>query len=185
MFSASLIFFLIYRAVRFVAYSMSQSFMALYLVEERGLSGSLASLYIGSNTLMGLVAAPIGGFLAVRYGEKRWLLTVLVFAYTCFGLAISIPANGGFFAFYLAYGFLNYLGMASSAAIMAKLSPGKQRGLAYALFFLPSSLIGAVAPLLAASVAEAFGLTSIFYAAILTFFASLAVLAFGVRVPSS
>jgi FSR family fosmidomycin resistance protein-like MFS transporter len=183
--SASLIMFLVFVGVRMVATSMSQSFIALYLVDSRGLSESLSSFLIGSTTLVGIVAAPLGGFLAVRFGEKRWLLIVLTLAYACFGLAFLVPTNGGFIALYLAYGFLNVLGMAANSAIMAKLTPGKQRGLGYALFFLPGSIMGAVAPVIAASIAEAFTLSSIFYASTAVFFLSLGVLKFGVRVQSS
>jgi MFS family permease len=164
---------------------MSQSFMALYLVDDRGLSTSQASLYIGLNTLVGVIAAPLGGLWAVRYGEKRWLLAVLGLAYLCFGLAIVAPSNTAFVILYLAYGFLTFLGMAANAAIMARLSPGKQRGLAFALFFLPGSIVGAVAPLIAASIAEIFGLVIIFYVSTATFFLSLVVLKFGVRVQAS
>ncbi len=183
--SLSLVMFLTYVGIRMVATSMSQSFMALYLVDNRGFSEPLSSFYIGSNTLMGIVAAPLGGFWAVRYGEKRWLLIVLTLAYVCFGLAIVVPNNTLFVILYLAYGFLNFLGMAANSAIMAKLSPGKQRGLGYALFFLPGSIMGAVAPVIAASIAEAFSLTSVFHVSIVIFFFSLGVLRFGVQVRSS
>ena len=110
---------------------------------------------------------------------------MLALAYVCFGLAFVIPNNTVFLILYLTYGFLNFLGMAANSAIMAKLSPGKQRGLAYALFFLPGSIMGAVAPILAASIAEAFGLTIIFYTSTVVFFIALGVLKFGVRVQST
>jgi MFS family permease len=183
--SVSLVMFLVYLGVRVIAVSMSQSFMALYLVDERGFSESLASLLIGINVLAGIIAAPLGGFLAVRHGEKRWLLTVLTLAYACFGLAIASPSNVVFVILYLAYGFGTYLGMAANSAIMARLSPGKQRGLAFALFFLPGSIVGAVAPLLAASIADALSLVTIFYVSTAIFFLSLGVLGLGVKVQPS
>jgi DHA2 family multidrug resistance protein len=145
----------------------------------------VTSFLIGLNTLVGIVAAPMGGFLAVRYGEKRWLLLVLTLAYTCYGLAIIVPSNTAFVILYMAYGFLSFLGMAANSAIMARLSPGKQRGLAYALFFLPGSIMGAAAPLIAASIADTYSLVSVFYASTVVFFLSLGVLGFGVRVPTS
>lgn len=180
--SASLAMFLFYIGVRVVAYSMSDSFMALFLVYERGFSQSVASFLIGLNTLVGIVAAPLGGYLAARYGEKSWLLAVLSLGYAFFALAILFAGKTAFTIFYVAYGFSTYLGMAANSAIMARLSPGKQRGLAYALFFLPSSIMGAVAPMIAASLADAFGLTTVFYASVAIFFVSLGVLKFGVRV---
>ena len=155
--------------------------MALYLVDDRGISTSQASLWIGLSTLVGVVAAPLGGFMAVRYGEKRWLLIVYTLAYCCYGLAIAIPNNVAFVVFYLSYGFLSFLGMAANSAIMARLSPGKQRGLAYALFFLPGSLMGVAAPLVAASIADVWSLATVFAVSTITFFLSLLVLQFGVK----
>ena len=107
------------------------------------------------------------------------------YGYACFGLAIFVPSNTAFVILYLAYGFLVFLGMAANSSIMANLSPGKQRGLAYALFFLPGSLVGAVAPLMAAYIAEAYGLVSIFVASTAIFFLGLVVFKFGVKVRSS
>ena len=183
--TSSMIMFLVYIAVRAMATSMSQSFMALYLVDNRGFSGPVTSTLIGLNTLVGIAGATMGGFFAVRYGEKRWLLVILSLSYLCYGLAILIPSNPTFVGLYMAYGFLTYLGMAANAAIMAKLSPGKQRGLAFALFFLPGSLVGAVAPLIGASIGDTFGLVTIFYVATFLFFLSLGVLRFGVRLRPS
>jgi MFS family permease len=172
---------LVFIGVRTFANGMSQSFMALFLVDDRGFSTSQASLWIGLNTLVGVIAAPLGGFMAVRYGEKRWLLVVYTLAYCCYGLAIALPNNLAFVVFYLSYGFLSFLGMAANSAIMARLSPGKQRGLAYALFFLPGSLMGAISPLVAASIADAWSLATIFVVSTITFFLSLFVLQFGVK----
>jgi len=183
--TSSMIMFLVYIAVRSMANAMSQSFMALYLVDDRGFSGPATSTLIGLNTLVGIAGAILGGFFAVRYGEKRWLLAILSLSYVCYALAILIPNNTAFVALYLSYGFLTFLGMAATAAIMAMLSPGKQRGLAFALFFLPGSLVGAVAPLAAASIGDVFGLVVIFYAATLLFFLSLGILKFGVRLRPS
>jgi len=183
--SAGLVIFLIYLSVRVTAHSMSQSFMAMYLVSERGLSQAEASLYIGVSTVMGLFAASIGGFLAARVGEKRLLLIVLTVAYSALGIAILLPSNTWFVVLYLAYGFFSFVGMAANSAIMAKLSPGKKRGMAYALFFLPTSMMGAVGPMLAAFIAEALSISAILYVSVITFFFSLLILKFGVRVQPS
>jgi MFS family permease len=183
--TSGMIMFLVYIAVRSMANAMSQSFMALYLVDDRGFSGPVTSTLIGLNTLVGIAGAAMGGFFAVRYGEKRWLLTILSLSYVLYSLAILIPDNTAFVVLYLGYGFLTFLGMAATAAIMARLSPGKQRGLAYAFFFLPGSLMGAVAPLAAASLGDTFGLVAIFYTVIVLFFLSLGVLQFGVKLKPS
>jgi len=79
---------------------------------------------------------------------SRNSITVLGLAYLCFGLAIVAPSNTAFVILYLAYGFLNFLGMA-------------------------------------ASIAETFGLGTIFYVSTAIFFLSLVVLRSGVRVQTS
>lgn len=183
--SSDMILYLGHRTIRAMAFTMSQTFMALYLVNDRGFSETNASSLIGFSTLMGIAGAVMGGFFAVRYGEKRWMLTVLSVAYFCFGLAILIPSNTAFALLFLVYGFLRLLTMAAGAGIMAKLSPGKQRGMAYALYFLPGSIMGAVAPLIAAAIGDAFGLAAIFYTSTILFFLSLGVLQFGVRLKPS
>ena len=183
--SASLITFLAFVAIRTLASGMSSAFMALYLVDDRGMTTSQASLWIGLSVLVGVVAAPLGGFWAVRFGEKRWLLIVYALATCCYGLAIAIPNNVAFVFFYLSYGFSSFLGMAANSAIMARLSPGKQRGLAYALFFLPGSLMGVAAPIVAASIADVRSLATVFAVATIAFFLSLPVLQFGVKLETA
>jgi MFS family permease len=123
---------------------VAQPFAAIQSRIKKEYSG----LFSYALLLMGVIAAPLGGFWAVRYGEKKWLLTVLGLAYLCFGLAIVAPSNTAFVILYLAYGFLNSLGMA-------------------------------------ASIAETFGLGTIFYVSTAIFFLSLVVLRFGARVQTS
>jgi MFS family permease len=72
--------------------------------------------------------------------------------------------------------------MAGRSAIMARLTPRKQRGLGYALFFLPGSIIGAVAPIVAGYLADLLGFQSIFNIAIVVNFLALGVLKFAVKV---
>jgi MFS family permease len=183
--SSNMILFLVHRALRAMGYSMSQTFMALFLVDERGFSKTATSTLIGLTTLVGIGGAMIGGFLAVKYGEKRWLISMLFLAYLCYSLAILVPSNMVLALLFLSYGLLRMLTMAANAGIMARLSPGKQRGMAYALYFLPGAIMGAAAPLIAASIGDAFGLVAIFYTTIVLYLLSLAVLQFGVRLQPS
>ncbi len=182
MLTTSLLLFLVFVGIRSIGRSMVGSFLPIYMVNTKGISESLTNIIYGGNTLMGLIAAPLGGALAGRFGEKRWLIGVLVLSYICLGLAFVIPNTIAFTALYLISGFFNFLGMAANSSIVAKLSPSSQRGLGYALFFLPGSLMGAVAPVIAAFIGEVFGLSSIFYASIVVYAAGLFVLWFGVKI---
>jgi len=180
--SLSLVMFLIFLAIRMVAGQMIGTFFTTYLVFEKGFSEEFSSLIYGGGSLLGLVSAPVGGLLASRFGEKRWLMAALSLSYVSLGLAVALPSVVAFVALYLSYGFCNTLGMAPNSAIMARLSPSRRRGLGYSLFFLPGSVMGAVAPIIAAYIAAAYGLGSIFFVALAVYAVGLAVLKFGVKI---
>ena len=180
--TASLAFFMIFSSFRMMASGMTISFLSVYLVETQGWDFGYASLILGGSYIMGIVAAPIGGFLAARYGDKRWTLTVLAVSYACYILAFLVGGVLPFTLLYLGHGFFNFLGMASNSSIMAKLSPGRQRGLGFALYFLPGSVMGAIAPMIAAFIADSLGMYTIFMVSFAAYLAAVLVLMFGVKV---
>lgn len=181
-FTSSMVLFLLYIGLRSMAAQMIEVFLPIYLVENRRLGEALASLVFGSSFLLGLAAAPIGGAVASRLGEKRWLVISLGMAYLCLGAAVISPDVAGFVILYLAYGFCNTLGMAANSAIVASLSPSKRMGFGYSLFFLPGEVMGVVAPVIAAYIASGFGLTSIFIIGLAIYVGGLAVLKMSVKV---
>jgi DHA2 family multidrug resistance protein len=148
----------------------------------RGLSLALASLIFSSRSFSGLVAAPIGGFMASRFGEKKWLTYMSAIGYTSFGLSLFSSNTALFIFFFLLYGFCNTVAMASRTSILAKLTPGGSRGLGYSLFFLPTSIIGAVAPAVAGAIAENFGFNLVFYLSLAAFALAWIILKFTVEV---
>ena len=180
--TTSMMMFLIYSALRSMGTSMISSFLVLYLQDIRGMDIALASLISSGTTLTGLISAPIGGFMAARYGDKRWLEYSILVAFTLLGLSFQVPNNTIFIVLYVLYGFTQTLGMASRSALMAKLSPRKQRGLGYALFFLPGSILGAIAPIVAGFLAERVSFVIIFDIAVVISFLSLAVLRLKVKI---
>ena len=165
-----------------VAGQMVEIFIPIYLVDEKGISSVLASFIYGIGSAVRVVGAPVGALLASRFGTKRCLLVALSLTYVSLGLAVAIPNNVAFVVFYISYSFCNTLSMTANSAIMAQLSPIRQRGLGYALFFLPGSLVGAVAPLISASIADAFGMTSIFVVSLIIYLIGQSILKFGVKV---
>lgn len=180
--TSSLLLFLTFGGLRMMASSMTTTFLSLWLVNTRGMDLAIASLIFGASSLMGIVASPLGGILASRYGEKRWTMMTTVASYSSFALAFLIPNNIAFTVFYIAYGFFNLFSMAANSAIIAKLSPSKQRGLGYALYFLPGSIMGAVAPLIAAYIADLWGIYTVFMTSIGVFALAWMVFTFGVKV---
>lgn len=180
--TTSLIMFLAYQATRMIASSMMNTFLVLYLQDVRGMSLTVSTFLQSTNTLTGLVFAPIGGYLAAKYGDKQWLQVSLLAAFTVLAVAFQIPNNSLFMGLYVLYGVGNTLGMAGRSAIMARLTPSGQRGLGYALFFLPGSIIGAIAPFVAGYVADIMGFQTIFNVAVVVNFVALGILKFAVKV---
>ncbi len=180
--SKSMVLFLDYSALRMMGGSMISNFIVLYLQDVRHMDLALAGFIASGSMLFGFIAAPIGGFMAARFGEKRWILGT--FSLGCILLAISIfvPNATMFAILYIGYGFCNTLGMAGRSSIMAILSPKGQRGLGYALFFLPGSIMGAIAPVIAGYIAQTYGFNMIFYLALAIFVLALGVLRFLVKV---
>ncbi|MFP3951431.1 MAG: MFS transporter [Candidatus Bathyarchaeia archaeon] len=181
-FSMSLVMFLAYSSLRSMGGSMISSFLVLYLQDIRGMQIALASFLSSATTLTGLIAAPTGGYMASRFGDKRWLQVSLLVAFIFLTLSFNLPGNTLFIVFYILYGFTNTLGMAPRSALMAKLTPRKQRGLGYALFFLPGSIVGAISPLIAGYLAESIGFGNLFNIAIGINFLALAILRFTVKI---
>jgi MFS family permease len=179
--SPSMFWFLVYQGTRAMGLSVSSAFLAIYLVNSGWLIEQ-AALIIGASSLMGIAAAPIGGFFADKVGEKKWTLYTITVSTICYAVAFWVPGMIGFSALYLGYGFFNLLGMASNSALTAKLSPSKQRGLGFALYFLPGSIMGAIAPMIAAWIANSYGLFPVFIVASGIFFVSLPILQFGVKI---
>jgi len=136
--------------------------MSPYIVLVRGFSVEIASFVVGLMSLAGIVAAPLGGLFADRLGEKKWL--TLTFAFSILALVGFINAGTieQLFLFAIIYGYLVYSGMAATAALVSYFTPTVRRGLGYALFFLPSYLMGAVAPVIATAIAESYGMLSSF-----------------------
>ena len=180
--SRSLVMFLIYQALAVEAGSMVSFFLVLYLQDVRGLNIAMASLIASGSMLSGLVASPIGGFTASRFGDKKWLLGTRAIAGLSLALSIVFPSVILFAVFYIGSGFFNIMGMAARSSIMAKLSPGKVRGLGFALFFLPGSIMSVIGPLAAGTIAEFYGYNTIFAIAIGMCVLELVILKFGVKV---
>ncbi len=180
--TASLVFFMVYSGAKMVGSGMTNSFLNVYLVESQGWAFEYASLILGGSYVMGIVAAPVGGYLAARYGDKRWTLSVLAASYGCYILAFLVGGVLPFTILYMGHGFFNFLSMAANSSMMAKLSPGRQRGLGFALYFLPGSVMGAVAPMMAAVIADNLGMYPIFIASFAAYVVAVLVLMLGVRV---
>ena len=100
--------------------------------------------------------------LASRVGEMKWLKFSLFAGIVCLGISFNYPNNVIFMTLYLVYELFNTLGMAGRNTLMTRITLSNQRGLGYALFFLPGSIVGAFAPFMAGRLAERVGFGILF-----------------------
>lgn len=177
--------FLLYissRGIRMFGVSMVGTFISVYLIEVKNWSIPEIGVLFGVSSLLGLVASPIGGFLASKMGEKRFAVYSFAIGYACFFAAFFTTNVIPFMVLYLAYKFLGILGMPAMASITARLSPPNQMGMGFALSFMPSSITGIIAPIIAAWIADTYGLFPIFIVATVAMYLSLIILRLGVRI---
>ena len=106
---------------------MTIAFLSIYLVGSQGWNLAFLGLMLGASCLMGLVASPLGGVLASRFGEKKWAVISLLTSYTCFLLAFLVKAVMPFITLYLSYRFFGILCMPANSSITVKLSPARAK----------------------------------------------------------
>jgi len=169
------------KGVRQFALMMIGTFLSIYLADVRGWSITDLGIMFSASSVLGLIASPIGGYMAGRFGDKRWAVVALGTSYLFYIAAFFTEGVLPFMALYLLYRFCGILGMPATASLTAKLSPPRQMGMGFAISFLPSSLVSVVAPVAAAYIADAFGLLPIFTVSFIVMYLGLGVLHFGVR----
>ncbi len=179
--TTGLMIFLIFTAIRTIAGQMIDTFMPLFIVDEKGFTVEQMGAVVSSRSLTGLLAAPLGGFLAARFGSQKWLATSIIMSLVMLSLVTVVPGGILFVIMYMAYGFVGTLGMAARSTLIANLTPSSRRGVGYALLFLPGSIMGAIAPMVAANLIELFGFGCLFLASILISFLGLIVLVVGIK----
>jgi len=163
-------------AINSMGRQIVSTLMSPYIVLVRDFSVQIASFVMGSMSLAGIIAAPLGGLFADRLGEKKWL--TLTFTTSVLALVgfVNVGTIEQLFLLATVYGYLVYSGMAATAALVSYFTPTGRRGLGYALFFLPSYLVGAVAPVIATTIAESYGMLSSFTLSVMLLFGGIVLL---------
>jgi MFS family permease len=168
--------------VRQFALMMITTFLSIFLVNNRGWTVADYAAMTGLGSLMGIFASPVGGWISSRVGDKRWAVISLGTGYLFYLAAFFVQGIIPFMLLYLIYSVFGIMAMASTASLTAKLSPPKQIGMGFALSFLPASLVGVGAPIVAAFIADSIGMFPIFMIGFVILFMGLGVLHFGVKV---
>ena len=179
--NTNMMFLLLSGTIRRFGGGLTTGFLMIWLAESQGWTISQIGIMLGVSSLMGIIASPLGGELASRFGEKRWLVGTLFASYTCFMLAIVMKGFWPFMLFYLAQRFFGILGMPANMTLTSKLSPPKQRGIGFALSSIPENVIRPLASIIAAYIADYYGLYPIFIATVVIYYLGLGVLQLGVK----
>jgi len=137
------------------------TFFTTYLFTIRDVPNNLSSLLVGLGMLIGAGGTLLGGFLGDKVGNTRWLTIGFI---GCAVSLVSVPfgSMGILIVSYLLYSFFVESTIPTMLALVARFSPKSRRGLAYGIYFLPFGLVGAIAPTVAALLADSVGIGSIF-----------------------
>jgi MFS family permease len=182
LFNTNMIFLLLSGTVRRFGGGLTTGFLSIWLAEAQGWTIGQIGIMLGISSLMGIVASPLGGELASRFGEKRWFSGTLLGSYVFFALAIFAKGFWPFFILFITHRFFGILGMPANMTLTARFSPLKQRGVGFALSSIPMNVVMPIAAIAAAYIADTYGLYSIFVTSSVIYFIGLAIFHLGVRI---
>jgi MFS family permease len=182
LFNTNMMFLLLSGTVRRFGGGLTTGFLSIWLVEAQGWTIGQIGIMLGISSLIGIVASPLGGELASRFGEKRWFSGTLLGSYIFFAFAFFAKGFWPFSILYITSRFFGILGMPAGMTLTARFSPRKQRGVGFALSSIPMNVVMPVAALVAAYIADTYGLYYIFMVTTVIYFIGLAVFHLGVRV---
>jgi FSR family fosmidomycin resistance protein-like MFS transporter len=150
LFNTNMLFLLLSGTVRRFGGGLTMGFLSIWLAEAQGWTVGQIGMMLGISSLMGIVASPLGGELASRFGEKPWFSGTLLVSYVFFALAFFVKGFWPFFILYILHRFFGILGMPANMTLTARFSPHKQRGVGFALSSIPMNVMMPVAALVAA-----------------------------------
>jgi MFS family permease len=150
-------------------------FFPTYLKENRGVDPMWASVAYTVLLTFGVPGQWIGGKTASIIGSKKTLIGTSAAICVSLLFLLFLPIYFvGIAVFIALYGLFFYAHQPALNALTGALSPHKQRGAVFGIFFFASFGIGSVSQLISGYVADVYGLDAAFY--LLTIFAAVALL---------
>jgi len=150
-------------------------FFPTYLVENRGLDVQGAAVAYTLVLAAGVPGQLIGGKAADKIGSKKVLIATSVGVCLSLISILLVPIYlVGIALFIVLYGLSFYAHQPALNSLTGFLSPQKQRGAVYGIFFFTSFGIGSISQVIAGYIADLYGLDSAFI--MLTVFAVVALL---------
>lgn len=137
------------------------AFLALYLVDARGLAPALAAVFFGVPQLVGVIGAPLGGWLSDRFGRRR----VMVGGLALMGpavYALTVVPNDALLIALIVFGLLwSMRSTVTETLVMDSASPGR-RATVLGGYYLLNAHVGGIGAPLFGFLAEAVGLSTAF-----------------------
>jgi MFS family permease len=183
-FSMNLIFtrdfikFLLALSLSFAASTTLTTYITSYLVFEKKLSEAISSLIFAVGPVLGIFSSIFSGKLSGLFGEKRFLLTIMLLSSLSIILMPFSSSTIVLAALYVTFSFLNSAIWPPISAMTACLTPASFRGTGYSLTTSVYQLLFAITPPLVAKVIELYSLEVIFPISFILMLACTVVLKF-------
>jgi FSR family fosmidomycin resistance protein-like MFS transporter len=137
------------------------AFLALYFVDARGLSPALAAVLFGVPQLVGVIGAPLGGFLSDRFGRRRVMLGGLALMGPAVYAVTAVP-NEGLPVTLAVFGLLwSMRSTVTETLVMDSAAPGR-RATVLGGYYLLNAHVGGIGAPLFGLLAETVGIASAF-----------------------
>jgi MFS transporter, FSR family, fosmidomycin resistance protein len=133
------------------------AFLALYLVDARGLSPALAAVFFGVPQLVGVIGAPLGGFLSDRFGRRRVMLGGLALMGPAV-YAVTVVPNEGLVIALVIFGLLWSMRSTVTETLVMDSAPPGRRATVLGGYYLLNAHVGGIGAPLFGFLAEAIGL---------------------------
>ena len=130
------------------------TFITSYMVLEKGLSETIASLIFAIGPLIGIISSISAGQLSSRVGDRKFLVLIMIGAAICvIGIPFT-PTTSILAIVYLFFSFFSNSIWTPMTSITASLTPLNRRGFAYSLSMSTFQLVFVITPPLVAKIVE-------------------------------
>ena len=137
------------------------AFLALYLVDARGISPALAAVFFGVPQVVGVVGAPLGGWLSDHLGRRRVMFGGLALMGPAVFAVTAVP-NEALLVALVVFGLLWSMRSTVTETLVMDSAPPGRRATVLGAYYLLNAHVGGIGAPLFGFLAEAVGLATAF-----------------------